>query len=153
MSARRPLSFDSLDQIMPDVDRLLAGYTKVGNWSLGQACNHIGKGFIGAIEGVDFKAPWLLRTLVAPIFLRQIMKTGKMREGIKVPESFLPKATLDDRAEVEALRAVINLFKGHTGPFADHPFFGRLSRDQNDQIHRIHSAHHLSFLLPTEARG
>ena len=31
---RRPLSYDSLDQIMPDVERLLEGHTTVGNWWL-----------------------------------------------------------------------------------------------------------------------
>ena len=32
--ARRTLSYESIDEIMPDVERLLAGHTTVGNWSL-----------------------------------------------------------------------------------------------------------------------
>ena len=151
MSARRTLAFSSLDQVMPDVDRLMmAGYTKVGNWQLGQACNHLAKGVVGAIDGVDFKAPWLIRMVLAPIFLRQILKSGKMREQIKVPESILPKPGLDDRAEIEALRAALQLYAAHTGPLPDHPFFGRLTREQMDRFQTIHCAHHLSFLLPNE---
>ena len=150
MSARRTLAFNSLDQVMPDVDRLMAGYTKVGNWSLGQACNHLTKGVVAAIDGADFKAPWLLRMTLAPIFLRQILKSGKMREQIKVPKSLLPKPGLDDRAEAEALRAALQLYAAHTGPLADHPFFGRLTREQMDRLQYIHCAHHLSFLLPNE---
>ena len=38
---RRLLTFRSLDEIMPEVDRLLEGSTKVGNWSLGQMCLHL----------------------------------------------------------------------------------------------------------------
>ena len=149
MSARRTLAFNSLDQVMPDVDRLMAGYTKVGNWNLGQACNHMAKGVVTAIEGADFKAPWLLRMTLAPIFLRQILKSGKMREQIKVPESLFPKPGLDDRAAAAALRAALQLYSAHRGPLADHPFFGRLTREQMDRLHCIHCAHHLSFLLPT----
>ncbi len=39
---RRTLGLDDLDQIMPEVERLLGGYTTVGNWSLGQMCRHLG---------------------------------------------------------------------------------------------------------------
>ena len=35
MAKRRTLAFDSLDQVMPEVDRLLEGYTLGGNWTLG----------------------------------------------------------------------------------------------------------------------
>ena len=39
---RRALSFATLDGVMPDVDHLLTGHTTVGQWSLGQICNHLG---------------------------------------------------------------------------------------------------------------
>ncbi len=38
---RRTLRFASLDEIMPEVGRLMAGYTAVGNWTLGQVCEHL----------------------------------------------------------------------------------------------------------------
>ncbi len=38
---RRPLRFHSFDEIMPDVERLLAGHRTVGHWSLGQICHHL----------------------------------------------------------------------------------------------------------------
>ena len=47
-----------------------------------------------------------------------------MPEGLKLPEVVLPKPGLDARAEAEALRAALRLFAAHTGPMADHPFFG-----------------------------
>ena len=38
---RRAIQFESLDEIMPEVDRLLEGHTTVGNWSLAQICRHL----------------------------------------------------------------------------------------------------------------
>jgi hypothetical protein len=147
-AARRPLAFASLDQVIPDVDRLLQGHTTVGRWSLGQICNHLTGAFVGSVEGFPRKAPWLVRKAVGPIILRRLLGTGRMAEGIKLPEGMRPKPGLDDRAEAEALRAALRLFAAHPGPPATHPFFGRMSREQWDHLHRIHCAHHLSFALP-----
>jgi hypothetical protein len=150
-AGRRPLSFATLDAVMPDVDGLLQGHRTVGTWSLGQICNHLAGPIIGSVDGFpeDVKAPWLLRVAVAPVVLRSLFKSGRMPEGIKVPEKLLPKPALDDRAEAEALRAALRLFTAHEGPTASHPFFGRMNRSQWDQLHRIHCAHHLSFVLPS----
>ena len=57
MAERRNLSFSRLDEVMPDVDRLLAGHRTVGNWSLGQICNHLAKGIQGSIDGFDVTHP------------------------------------------------------------------------------------------------
>ena len=105
MPERRPLTFASLNEVMPDVDRLLNGHTTVGKWSLGQICNHLSGAVIGSVEGFGGKAPWLIRKTIGPIIKRQILCAGRMREGMKLPEQFLPKPGLDPRAEAEALRA------------------------------------------------
>ncbi len=119
--ARRELAFSSLDQVMPDVDRLLAGYKGVGNWSLGQMCHHLTQSIAGSVEGFPGQAPWLLRKTLGPLIIRGILKQGKMREGVQVPEAFQPKPGLDDRAEAEALRAAVRIFGEHHGPLAEHP--------------------------------
>ena len=41
MGERRVLDFARLDDVMPDVERLLAGHRTVGNWTLGQTLNHL----------------------------------------------------------------------------------------------------------------
>ena len=149
-AARRKLSFSSLDEVMPDVDRLMnEGYTTVGKWTLGQMCNHLAIGFTNSIDGYPVKeAPWLLRKLVAPVILWQILRSDKMPEGIKGPPEIMPKDGLDDRAEVEALRASIRLYSAHTGPLAVHPFFEQIDRDRCDRLNLIHCSHHLSFAIP-----
>jgi Protein of unknown function (DUF1569) len=147
-AGRRALTFARLDEIMPDVDRLLRGYTTVGRWSLGQICNHLTMAVNGSLDGFSTKVPWLVRKMIAPIFLRRMLKSGTMPEGVKVPQSVLPVANLDDRAEAEALRAALKRFAEHSGALIDHPFFGPLGRDRWDLLHRIHCAHHLSFARP-----
>ena len=38
---RRTLRYVSFDEVMPDVERLLAGHRTVGNWTLAQICQHL----------------------------------------------------------------------------------------------------------------
>ena len=104
-TARRPLKFESLDQVMPDVDRLLQGHRTVGNWSLAQICNHLTVAIVGSVEGYPKKAPWLIRKTLGPFVLKRLMKTEQIDEGIKTLDEFVPKPGLDSRAEAEALRA------------------------------------------------
>jgi hypothetical protein len=149
MAERRTLTFTRLDEVMPDVDRLLEGHRTAGQWSLGQICNHLSGAIQGSVEGFPLRAPWVVRKLIAPIIKRQIFRTGRMTEGVKLPKKFLPKPDLDSRAEAEALRAALRLYAAHSGPMAAHPFFERLSRDEWTRLHCIHCAHHLSFVHPT----
>src|SRR3954451_10429489 len=104
MPTRRDLSFASLDRVMPEIDRLLEGHTTVGNWSLGQICNHLGATLVGSLEGFGVQAPWLVRKTIGQVVRRRILRSGRMRAGVKLPERFLPRPGLDARAEAEALR-------------------------------------------------
>ncbi len=148
MSTRRPLNFTSLAEVMPEVDRLLQGHKTVGNWSLEQICNHLSGALIYSVEGFPVRAPWLIRKMLGPIAKRDVLGKGRMREGLKLPEKFLPRPGLDARAEAEALRGALKVFSAHAGPLADHPMFGPLNRDEWTRLHCIHSAHHLSFVQP-----
>lgn len=147
---RRTLTFARLDEVMPDVERLLAGHTTVGNWSLGQICNHLCTAIRGSVEGFPVKAPWLVRKTIAKVIQHRILKSGRISEGMKVPEEYLPKSGLDAHVEAEALRSALRLYITHPGPLADHPFFGPITHDQWTRLHCIHCAHHLSFARPTE---
>ncbi len=146
-SKRRALSFTSLSEVMPEVDRLLQGHRTVGNWSLAQICSHLAGSFIFSVEGFPARVPWLIRKTIGPLAKREVFGKGRMREGIKLPEKFTPPSGLDARAEAEALRAALNVYSAHAGPLADHPMFGRLSRDEWTRLHCIHCAHHLSFVV------
>jgi hypothetical protein len=36
----------------------------------------------------------------------------------------------------------------HAGPFRESPLFGMVDKETLVRLHRIHTAHHLSFLVP-----
>jgi hypothetical protein len=149
MAERRSLTFPTLDRVMPDVDRLLEGHQTLGQWSLGQVCNHLATSITYSVEGFPMRAPWILRTTLGAVKRRQLFKTGRMAGGIRLPAKDVPKPGLDARAEAEALRATLQYYAAHQGPLALHPLLGKMAREQWTRFHGIHCAHHLSFLLPS----
>ena len=148
MSERRPLDFASLNDVMPDVDRLLQGHRMVGKWTLGQVCNHLSRCLQATVDGPPLKAPWFMRVFFGGIAKRHVFRTGTMPAGFKVPSaSLVPPASVDDRAEAEALRATVRLFLDAPGPMGKHPLFGSLTQEEWRRFHCIHCAHHLSFAV------
>jgi hypothetical protein len=147
------LAFASLDHVIPDVDRLLAGHITVGNWSLGQICDHLARSITYSLEGFPVRAPWLLRKTLGPLILRRILKSGHFVEGMTAPRPYQPKPVADAQDEAEGLRAAIRRFATHDGPPAEHPLAGAVSRSVWERFHCIHCAHHLGFVLPVERGG
>jgi hypothetical protein len=150
--ARRPLSFASLDEVMPDVDRLLRGHTTVGNWSLGQICSHLAQAIHFTIDGFPAEAfpPWIIRKTIGRFLLWRILRTGRFTEGLKMPGKYEPAAGAEARVEAESLRAALQRLAAHSGPLAEHPMKGPVSRAIWERFHCIHCAHHLRFALPAE---
>ena len=150
-AARRPLTFASLDEVMPDVDRLLRGHATVGTWSLGQICSHLAQAMHFTIDGFPPEAhpPWIIKKTLGRLLLWHILRTGRFTEGLKMPKKYEPRPGTDARAEAESLRAALRRFAAHSGPLADHPMKGQVSRAVWERFHCIHCAHHLRFALPT----
>jgi hypothetical protein len=150
MAERRDLSFVSLDEVMPDVDRLLAGHVVDGRWSLAQICNHL--------------ATAIRLTLAAPprpfeptpetdVARRRFFQQGKFPEGMEVPiPALIPQPDLDARTEADALRKVIARFAAFTRPLPAHPRLGPLTREEWIRFHCMHCAHHLGFVVPDQDR-
>jgi hypothetical protein len=155
-AARRRLSFTSLDDVMPEVDRLLRGHVTVGNWSLGQICSHLAQAFRFTIDGFppETRLPWIVRATIGRFLLWRILRTGRFTEGMPMPTKYKPAPGTDAQTEAESLRAALKRFAAHAGPLADLPFRGPVSRDIWDRFHCIHCAHHLGFAVPVvESRG
>ena len=152
MPERRQLKFASLEEVMPEVERLSAGYESVGQWSLGQICNHLKTSFDFVTSGVggswDSNAPEDPRfALIRARFFR----AGRFPDGKAAPFSELvPGTGLDDRAEVEALRDALARYALATGPFRAHPFLGSMTKEEWSQFQCLHAAHHLGFAVPLE---
>jgi len=155
MAGRRDLTFASLDEVMPEVERLLGGHVTVGQWSLGQICNHLAiavhLSMNGRSEFVSATSPeedrsWILR--------KRFFRGGRFPEGKTAPiPALVPSEGLDDRAEADDLRHAIARFSAAAGPFPGHPFLGPMTKDEWVRFHCIHAAHHLGFAVPREGES
>ncbi len=148
---RRKLDFKNWPEVLADIDHLRrAGYDRAGNWDLSQIVEHIGEGPRTALRGKNHRAGWMIRKLLGPIVLRQILRQRRMKAGIKVPEWWLPGPTHDESAAINAFRADLSAFQQMTTDPFPHPFFGTLTKQQWNDLALIHAAHHLSFLVPRD---
>lgn len=144
---RRSLRFDSLDEVMPDVERLLEGHTTAGTWSLAQICCHLAL-VLRRIVDLPASTPFEPPPGFGEDLKRQVMESGRIPEGLPAPPAIQPAEALDPHEEADHLRQALAYFRAAPGPLAPHRFFGPLSREEWDCIQRIHCAHHLSFAIP-----
>ncbi len=148
---RRSLDFHNWPEVLADVQQLRrAGYDRAGNWDLSQIVDHVGEGLRTALHGTNHRANWIIRKLLGPLVLRQILRTRRMKSGIKVPAWWLPGPGHDESAAIDKLRADIAAFEAMTTRPFPHPFFGPLTKQQWNELALIHAAHHLSFLTPRD---
>lgn len=145
---RRDLAFSTLDEIVPESERLLRGYRAVGNWSLAQVCRHLANTFRNtAVTPPDVgSAPPLTPEQLEA---RSVFDHGQLPEGIPMRNPKLyPPENLDAQTEIDAMREALDVFLSSPGPGPIHPRLGPLSKEEWTHFHRIHCAHHLSFLIP-----
>ncbi len=148
---RRTLDFASPKLIRPDVELLLRGHRTVGRWSLAQVLNHCAMTANWSIDGFLTKpAPRVVRMVLGGLAKRSMLGKRRIPEGFPLPKPYHPRPGLDLNAEVAAFGVAIDRVIRHEGPFAKHPLFESMSRDEWRVYHCVHCAHHLSFVIPTD---
>ena len=91
---------------------------------------------------------WAMRTTVGPRELRKVLETKAMRSGGPTMPETVPAAGSDEAAAVAKLRAAVERFRDHSGPYHPSPLYGALDRETATRLQLVHCAHHLSFLVP-----
>jgi len=147
---RRTISYGSLDEIMPDVERLLAGHSTVGKWSLAEICNHLATVIRRSID-LPASTQFDPSLLMDADRRREVFESGRLSEGLPQPASAPAVEARGEREEADGLREAIEYFKNSPGPVVGHRYFGPMTRAEWDRLHCIHTAHHLSFAIPTGA--
>ena len=147
VAGRRQLHFETYQEILQDVRKLGAGPSRqLGNWSLGEICQHLAKTMDMSIDGSQAKFPWIMRK-IGPLLKKRFL-SRPMPAGYTVPKGagLLPDAgeTAAGLAALEKAVARINQ-TGHRSP---HVLFGKMTREEWDQLHMRHSELHLSFIVP-----
>jgi len=155
VAERRKLRFESIDQMLAEVDRLVeaerAGRLKrLGNWTLGQALGHVAGWSEFSYSGTPLKPPLWLKWIVR--LRKQSFLYGPMRAGVKIPG--VPGGTLaiDDMPLDEALprlQRVMNRIKSEA-PTAPNSILGPLTHEQWIALQLRHAELHLGFFVPTD---
>ena len=122
MPDRRPLSFDRIDQIMPDVDRLLAGHATVGGWTLGQICDHLARSIKIGLRGRRAPATPPEPTPEQDAARRLFFRTAPIPAGRQIPVAALaPEPDADPAASAESLRGALDRLASLARPLARPP--------------------------------
>ncbi len=149
VAGRRTLHFKSVDDILRDAEEITSGEVRhLGNWTPGKILKHIAITMDNSVDGVDFKAPLLIR-----IFARLMKKSflnNTMKSGFQMPEKMKPHFSPPDDVSIEegltALREAIERYKSATD-LQPSPVLGSLTRDEYDKLHMRHAEMHLSFIV------
>jgi hypothetical protein len=150
---RRSLRFESIDQVLAEVDRLVqadrAGrLRRLGNWTLGQTLGHLATWAEYAYTGAPLKPPFFIRWILR--LRKQKFIWGPMRAGVWIPR--VAGGTLGtDPVPLEEglgrLRRVLGRLQSEA-PTAPHLIFGQLTHEESIAINLRHAELHLSFLVP-----
>jgi hypothetical protein len=148
VQGRRQLRFSSYDEMLADVDTLAAHPCRqLGNWSLGEICDHLAKAMDMAVDGPPFTPPWYVR-LIGPFFKSRFLR-GPMPSGFQLPKnaSRLTPAPTAVPEGVARLKNAVDRICANSERAA-HGVFGRLTREEWDQLMLRHCEMHLGFLVP-----
>jgi hypothetical protein len=150
VTGRRPVRYDSFEDIVVDAERLAAlELTSLGNWSLGQTLKHLGSAMEGSVNGSGFKVRLWLR-IIGRIYVKRLLLNGPFPAGFQLPSSAAKRLVPDETSPgegLDALRRGIMRLRSETTRSV-HPVAGPLSIEEWNRFHLRHSEMHMSFLVP-----
>ena len=148
---RRVLKFDTLDDIVRDVEAIASGPHRVtGNWTAAQNIWHVAHTVAMSNRGFDFKVPLVMK-LLGRMLKGLGMHTKPIKPGFnppgKVAAAFAPPPDVSLEMAVAKLRDEVAYAKAH-GMHHPSPLFGKLTHEQWTQLHCRHAELHHSFIHP-----
>jgi hypothetical protein len=154
VTGRRTLRFNSIQDVLADVDRLAAAdradkLRALGNWTLGQALGHLATWAEYSFCGAPLKPPFLIKLILR--MGKKKFLNGSMRTGVRIPK--VPGGTLGtenlplDQAMPRYRAALEHL--GRECPAQPNIIFGPLTHDEWINLNLRHAELHLSFFVPS----
>jgi hypothetical protein len=152
ITERRELEFQNLNEVLAEAERLASGKVQTtGNHSFGQILNHLALSQDVSSGRVTPPPPPFFMKLMMPLMKRMALNSKPLKPGIKLPPTgeafFWPDQEFDVASALQHLRDSMEYYKSY-GPLEKHPFFGSISREQDEQLNCRHAALHLSFVHP-----
>lgn len=153
---RRTLRFEALDDMLADARTCAADagrLRQLGNWSLGQALNHIAAWieypFVGYPPELSFPEEMKAGAAEAKTrLMHETMKPGERLPGIAAGTLAIEDVpTALGLARLEAAAARLNGLAPHEPLPLPDPYFGRVTRHEWAEINLRHAELHLSFFV------
>lgn len=149
---RRSLTFENMREILADIEQFGDDPDAVraaGNWTPAQIVRHVALGIDGSIDGINFRASWLLRAM-GHLAKKSVLRK-RMKPGFKLPpnmERAMPAADVSWPDAVASLRrAMARIDAGERMTFPS-PAMGSMTHEQWEQFHCRHAEMHFSFIHP-----
>lgn len=151
VTGRRKLHFSKIDEALADARAMAATpHTQLGNWSLGEICDHLAKSLDSATDDNQFR-PGLFLRLLGPL-VRNRMINQPMSPGFRMPQGmkpiFMPTSDAETNESLPRLQKAIERFNAADLPERS-PTFGKMSQEDWHKFHCRHAEMHLSFIVPT----
>lgn len=153
---RRALRFNSIDELMRELDRIIAAENtgtlrRTGNWTTGQIFGHLAAWINYGYEGFPPGAhpPFFVRWIVK--FLKNKIIHGGMRPGMRIPrtkDGTFGTEVLSTDEGASRLRAALMRLKDREPVKFHSPALGPLSDDDRIAVQLRHAELHLSYLHP-----
>jgi Protein of unknown function (DUF1569) len=150
VKGRRELHFAKLADIQAEAERLASiRVRQLGNWPLGYSLAHLAGAMKMSLDGADFRAPFYIRWF-APLIKKGLLR-GPMKPGFQLPrraaEELIPRGEVPTQDGLNQLRTQIERLNREPQR-APSPVFGKMTREEWDQLHLRHAEMHLSFYVP-----
>ncbi len=152
---RRQLRFNSIDEVLADVDRIVASgkagtLRHTGNWTPGQAMGHVAAWINYGYDGFPMKPPpWPIR-IILKVLVKGFLKNG-LRPGVKIPGAkegtYGTEQLSIDEGAAHLRTALMRLKNGEPAKF-DSPGLGFMSEANRIKLTLRHAQLHLSFMHP-----
>ncbi|HIF00147.1 MAG TPA: DUF1569 domain-containing protein [Planctomycetes bacterium] len=149
---RRELTFQTIDEAIAEAERLASGEVRTtGAHSFGQILNHLALSHDTSTGRVVAPPPPLFMKLMMPLMKRMVINSKPLKPGITLPAKgeafFWPDREIDVPTGLQYFKESVEYYKNN-GALDKHPFFGKLTKDECDELNCRHAALHLSFVHP-----
>ena len=145
--ARRTLRFESLDDILHEIERIGAGSpTATGAWTPSQNIDHVRRLIRFSREGGSIKVPLLFR-LLGPMMKSKFL-AATFNPGMKTADPFQPPRDITLADAVEAFRVEVGLASRPGAMSQRSPVLGKMTHEQWGTLHCRNAELHLGYVFP-----
>ncbi len=152
---RQSLHFSEMHDVVSHVQQLAdTGYRQLGNWSLGQACNHLAQTVEMSVDGFPSGLPAPVAAVQRWLFFH-LPAVPRLLGRIRVPTTpeLAQNDPVEDASGIERLERAVERYSQPDVVLQPNPVLGPLTVEQWHQFHVWHAARHLSFLQPQTAES